>query len=82
MGREAAVKNPAKIRVANSQKIFGERANPIKENAVPIKLIKIMGFLPTLSDSLPHIGEKINCMKENDPAIRPIVNADAPKLST
>ena len=41
-----------------------------------------IGLLPTLSDILPNIGAKINCIMENDAARIPRAAAPAWKVST
>jgi len=39
------------------------------------------GFLPTLSDSLPNIGEKMNCITENEATRNPRAVGPAWKVS-
>jgi hypothetical protein len=43
--------------------------------------IKRIGFLPRLSDSLPSIGEKMNCITQNAAVRIPIQNAPTLKVS-
>jgi hypothetical protein len=43
--------------------------------------IRIIGLLPTLSDSRPNIGENMNCIKEKDPIRIPRAKAPDPTVS-
>jgi hypothetical protein len=43
--------------------------------------MRITGLLPTLSDSRPKRGEKMNCIRENEPIKTPKAKAPAPTVS-
>lgn len=56
------------------------RPNRRKLTAVPKSPIAIMGFLPYLSESIPHKGEKRSCAKAKEAAKNPIETSDALKV--
>jgi len=57
------------------------RANTMKLMAEKNMDTRITGRLPTLSDNRPKRGEKMNCIKENEPIRRPRAKAPAPTVS-
>jgi len=73
--------NPASILERKRTKSEFAKAKIKYETKEPKTLISITGLRPILSEILPHIGLKMNCINENEETSKPIWYDFAPKLS-
>jgi hypothetical protein len=74
----AAVNTPDTDRARNNIHRFLDNPKTTKERDAPPIPIKITGLLPTRSDSFPHNGAKMNCIKLKDATSNPNKRAVAP----
>jgi len=72
---------PAVIRERRSKGKEFARANTMKLMAEKNMDKRITGLRPTLSDNRPKRGEKMNCIRENEPIRMPRAKAPAPTVS-